>query len=1009
MGAEKNFVAIIGMSGLFPEAEDLDKFYDNLCKGHDAVREISETRLKYSTLYPFYNYQEIAHLDRVDQFDHAFFNLSKKEAECMDPGQRKLLELAAKAIMDAGYSLKTFKGSNTSVYLGGGVDSKYAKNIQEFDPSILTGNLNAMGAGRISYHLDLRGAAMMIGTACSSALAAVHHACHDIIGDEAEYALAGGFHVLYNFARKDEVNKLGTEALDGRAKAFDEKADGTGGGEGGGFVLLKRLDRAIRDNDNIHAVIRATACNQDGRTSNGLTAPSPTAQTAVITKAWKKAGIDPRSIEYIEAHGTGTKLGDPIEIQGITNAFGAFGINGDHRCAISSVKSNIGHLDNAAGIAGLIKCVLALKNGVHFPSVHFNKPNPFIDFEKSSTYVNSTFQPWVSKSGKRTAGVSSFGISGTNVHVVLEEAPSTRLAQARTEKHLLKISGKTLEAFRSNLAAVIDYLDKTDTELDHALYTLNAGRDDFKFREALLARSKSELISELRSLQKKDNASVQSFSEEDVQVIYLLSGEIIPGTVTNELKASSARFKEIFEDYASRLSKAPGAAASTVLTQLAIYKVMQEAGIAHHSIIATGIGKATRELIANEDNLLPVILRVENGDDDYKVPLDSDKLQAALAKIISTGKCVFVEIGEKHATLSNSLSKGQNEIPKPDVMVLMDGADLESAFVGLYNRGVIPDWKTHYQGRNMKKVSAPDYIFDPIRCWYKEPVEQPEKIFNSWFYDLEWMKREPLSRTTSVVKNWLMIMDNRGVGEALHQELLKQGHMVVPVYANGTFRKDKNGSYHISPASEADHIRLVDHLKLDGNLPDGIIHLGNCTAIDAMDDRLHERTLDEGLRSQFLFAKILDQKLSGSDFEFLMISSEACQVSDDDHTFFPLRAGALGFLRGLCSEYPLVKAKVIDVDASVTDTATVVQNILSEMNVETDCKVVAYRKHKRYVQALAPVKQHSIEQVAGPIMVKNKTYLITGGLNGLGYEIARALSEHVGCSLILTGRTKLPD
>jgi acyl transferase domain-containing protein len=419
---QKNSIAVIGMAGTFPEASNISEFYRNLRAGRDSIKQLSLGRICNSSLPYSKDYQVRGFLDRIDLFDHKFFNISLREAEQMDPTQRILLEKTCEAIWNAGYSLKEFEDTNTAVYLGGDPYADYPEVIENFDATIYSGNLHAMLCGRISYTLNLHGPSMMIDTSCSSSLVAVHEACQKLIHGEVDYAIAGGLFIITSFPEKARGDAdMGINSPDGRSKTFDAAANGTGGGEGGGLVVLKRLEDAERDGDNILAIIRGSAINHGGRRSNGITAPSPAAQTELLIKAWSSAGINPEEISYLEVHGTGTKLGDPIEFKGITDAFNHF-TEKKKFCALSAVKTNIGHLNNGAGIAGLIKCILSLNNQEIFPSLHFHQPSPFIDFENSAAYVNTRLVKWPAEKDERKCAVSSFGMSGTNVHVVVEES-----------------------------------------------------------------------------------------------------------------------------------------------------------------------------------------------------------------------------------------------------------------------------------------------------------------------------------------------------------------------------------------------------------------------------------------------------------------------------------------------------------------------------------------------------------------------------------------------------------
>lgn len=511
----KREIAIIGMSVKLPLIEDTDDFWRQLQNGADLIRDFPETRKSDTNRYLRYvnkksakeKYTQFACLEAIDQFDYRFFKLSLKEAALMDPGQRLFLETAWQVMEDAGYGGEKLKGSRTGVYVGFNSlsSSKYGSFIAEVDPPsqamALPGNLPLITASRISYLMDLRGPAVIIDTACSSSLVAVHFACQAIRNDECEMAIAGGVRV--NLLPLESEEKLGIEASDGKTKSFDDSSDGTGSGEGVLAILLKPLSKALMDHDHIYAVIKGSAINQDG-SSVGITAPNPAAQEDVIVRAWQDARIDPGTITLIEAHGTGTKLGDPIEIDGITRAFRQYT---DKRqfCAVGSVKTNLGHLDSAAGIAGLVKAVLSLKYRQLPPSLHFQKPNRRIDFIDSPIYVNNRLNDWQTEVSPRRCGVSSFGLGGTNCHLVLEEYIPAETPAETTMKGsaplLLVLSAKGETALRELLKKYAQYLQKQNNlELIDLCYTAGTGRGHYSHRLALIFTDLEELILKVESL-----------------------------------------------------------------------------------------------------------------------------------------------------------------------------------------------------------------------------------------------------------------------------------------------------------------------------------------------------------------------------------------------------------------------------------------------------------------------------------------------------------------------------
>ncbi|HEY0432213.1 MAG TPA: amino acid adenylation domain-containing protein, partial [Pyrinomonadaceae bacterium] len=425
-------VAVIGMSCRFPGATNLKQFWNNLHDGIESMRSLSDEELLASgisrELLSRPDYIKVgAVIDGIEDFDAGFFRMSPREAETTDPQQRIFMEVAWEGLEHAGYdpqrypgSIGVFAGANLSTYLLFNLDTRYASTVPGLP--ILLANDKDYLATHVSYKLNLRGPSLSIQTACSTSLVAIHMACQSLRNRECDMALAGG--ITVNVPQKTGYHYQldGPVSPDGHCRAFDAQAQGTVLGNGVGVVVLKRLADALRDGDCIDAVIKGSAINNDGATKVGFTAPSVDGQAEVIARALADAGVGPESIGYVEAHGTGTPLGDPIEIAALSKAFSSDMLPVGS-CAIGSVKTNVGHLDSAAGVAGFIKTVLSLKHGLLVPSLHYSTPNPEINFGRTPFYVNTSLRPWAvtSEGGTRRAGVSSFGIGGTNAHVVVEE------------------------------------------------------------------------------------------------------------------------------------------------------------------------------------------------------------------------------------------------------------------------------------------------------------------------------------------------------------------------------------------------------------------------------------------------------------------------------------------------------------------------------------------------------------------------------------------------------------
>ena len=502
-------IAIIGMSMKFPMANNKEEYWQNLKNGKDCVTFLPEYRkedadklAKYLGLGDDPKYFECAYIDEIDKFDYKFFRISPKEASLMDPHQRMFLQTAWGAIEDAGYGGDKIVGTRTGVYAGRSDlgDVSYKELVSEVEPQFfgtsIVGNTQAILPSRISYLLDLKGPSMVIDTACSSSMVALNMACQALRNKQCEMALVGGVR-LYHLPFEDRI-LMGIESSNGRTKTFDEASDGTGVGEGVAAILIKPLGQAVQDRDNIYAVIKGGAINQDGD-SMGITVPNANAQADVIDNAWKDAHIDPTTISYIEAHGTGTKLGDPIEIDGIQKAFEKY-TNRKQFCAIASVKTNIGHLYDLSGMASIIKAVIALNEKQLPPNIHFSSPNPNICFYNSPVYLNNTLQEWESEDMPRRCGVSAFGISGTNCHIVLEEYKKSEKDIEEKDKvpNIFTLSAKCKESLVEMLHSYKKFLEeKRNIFLDDICYTVNTGRGHYNYRIAIIARNKKELIEKI--------------------------------------------------------------------------------------------------------------------------------------------------------------------------------------------------------------------------------------------------------------------------------------------------------------------------------------------------------------------------------------------------------------------------------------------------------------------------------------------------------------------------------
>jgi len=505
-------IAVVGMAGRFPGARTLQQLWQNLQNGTESIRTLTDAELRAAGVSeeeladPDY-VRSAAVLDDVDLFDASFFGLSPRDAAIMDPQHRHFLECAWEALENAGYTPAGFAGS-IGLFAGSGMNSYLIHNLLRNRQLVSTagffllrqtGNDKDVLATRVSYQFDLHGPSINVQTACSTSLVAVHLACQSLLSCECDMALAGGVTIECPHGQGYLYRPGEILSRDGHCRAFDAGASGTIFSSGAGIVVLRRLVDAVRDRDTIHAIILGSAINNDGGRKVGYLAPSVDGQAEVITEALGVAEVGADSISYVETHGTGTAVGDPIEVKALTQAY-RLATNRKGFCTIGSLKTNVGHLDAAAGVAGLIKSTLALENRKIPASLHFQSPNPLIDFENSPFRVNNSLLNWDTAGQPRRAGVTSLGIGGTNAHVILEEAPARPQIDRKTSDQLIILSTKSPPSLENATGQLVTFLQENpETVLADVAFTLQAGRKSFPFRRALVARSSAEAASALEA------------------------------------------------------------------------------------------------------------------------------------------------------------------------------------------------------------------------------------------------------------------------------------------------------------------------------------------------------------------------------------------------------------------------------------------------------------------------------------------------------------------------------
>jgi amino acid adenylation domain-containing protein len=706
-------IAVIGMACRFPGAKNTEEFWRNLRAGVESISFFTDHELMSRGVDPEIlsktGYVKAGGvLENIEMFDAELFGFSSKEAEITDPQHRLFLECAWEAIEDAGYDPSNY-GGLIGVFAGAGSHT-YFHNLyskpeilqQVGSYRIMIGNDKDYLPTWVSYKLNLKGPSVAIQTACSTSLVAVHLACQSLLVGECDIALAGGVKINPTRNRGYFYQEGGILSPDGRCRAFDAKAQGTVGGDGVGILALKRLEDAIAERDNIRAVIRGSAVNNDGAMKIGYTAPSVEGQAQVIAEAMAVAGVPADTVSYVEAHGTGTILGDPIEIAALTRAFRS---ETNHRgyCAVGSVKSNIGHLDAAAGAAGLIKTVLSLEAGELPPSLHYDEANPRIDFEESPFYVNCKLSAWKAVKGVRRAGVSSFGIGGTNAHVIVEEATKVESEEGGREWRIIVQSGRTRQSLERAEERLCECLKETkDVKLADVAYTLQVGRRAMEERRVMICR---DVESAIAGLEKRENTWVRERRQEPGErgVVFLFPGQTTQyvgmgrGVYENEPayreeidrcsklteKLLGFEIREVLYPGREKEEWAKEELEQTRTGQVALYvveyglaKMLMDWGIEPELMVGHSLGEYVAATLAG-------VLRVEEG-------LKLLATRGKLMQRVREGRMVAVALSEEEAEslLIGGLSVAAVNGPR-QVVISGEAGEVEELEKSLKARGVV--------------------------------------------------------------------------------------------------------------------------------------------------------------------------------------------------------------------------------------------------------------------------------------------------------------------------------
>ncbi len=818
-------IAIIGISGRFPGADNLEEFWSNLASGKDLIRDLPESRIdELNKMLGEANqgrFMKGGHLDHVTLFEPEIFALSYEESKYIDPQHRLLLELVEEAILDSGYDPLKLSGQNIGVFLAMG-ENAYTPFFKSPSPMAFANMPTVSGAGRVAYLYNFAGPALNIDTACSSSLVALHNACQSLIRDETDAILIGGVSLDIFPVKIDDMEKLPIISHSQQIRTFDKDADGTILGEGGGIIFIKLVSKALEDGDPIHAIIKGSAINSDGRRSNGMSSPSEDGQADVILSAVKNADIDPLSISYIETHGTGTKIGDPIEVAGISQALNILGYK-KQSVPIGSLKTNIGHLDKAAGIANVIKAVLSLKNKKIPASLHFDEPNPLIRFEDSPVYVNDCLADWESDTVRRV-GVTSLGLIGTNAHVIVEEFLEEKRRASKEHPNIVRISARTRYSLENMMKNLRDYLVcHSELTLDDIAYTLNQGRRSYKHNFIAIVENTDDLINILNAsitekLQTKEKYWLYQQSKKKVPIV---SGFFIPDLEDVDLaqfKLLSEKqpgFKEYYDQSINDLNDQTVASDLEIQYIINMYsyaKLMETYSVKPVKVLGIGRGIIIADLISGKITLEECIEKVKNY---AKAVLAEKKVSEIVNKFLEE-KVNFLIVFAPDLRLTNLFTDLCVAEEKLGLLILKSEIySLYCALSEMIKEGLNVEWDKVYHGQNVKRLNLPGYVFDRKSFYLKSEINTQQDLFDD--FGLNEVACEKVLDAVNMHEQGICLLcpDNLGIEQFLARKQSQENHNIIQIRPGTEFKKNDERSYTIRPNCEEDFEALFKELSLN--------------------------------------------------------------------------------------------------------------------------------------------------------------------------------------------------
>uniref|UniRef100_A0A486XPY1 Malonyl CoA-acyl carrier protein transacylase n=1 Tax=Rheinheimera sp. BAL341 TaxID=1708203 RepID=A0A486XPY1_9GAMM len=1030
------------MAGQFPQSPDIKSFWKNICNGNELIKfynkdellthGLTENQINAANFVP-----AAATFDGIDEFDAAFFGIPPAEANLMDPQHRLLLQCAWSTLEDAGLvpgeleqPVGLFAGISANSYLLHDIIQN--PDIKLDDLTVLLCNEKDFAISRIAYKLGLRGPVMAVQTACSTSLVSVHLACQSLLNGECDVALAGAASVQVNnrFGYKCSDDSIFTP--DGHCRSFDEKGEGTLFGSGLGLVALKRLEDALEDNDQIYAIIKGTAINNDGANKVSYTSPSSTGQSEVIQEALDVSGVTADQIGYVEAHGTATPIGDPIEFHALQKVFGKQ-TSKKHFCYLGAVKSNIGHLDTAAGIAGLIKTALVLQTGKIPPTLHYTTPNPKLNIQDSAFKINTELETW-NASGEKYAGVSSFGIGGTNAHAILQSPPTSEKQNVLYSSSLqifpLSASTETaLTRMKANLWAHIT--QNSDIQDKDVAYTLQNARKNLAVREAIVAENRGELLEALAR-------SMESLTKQQ-KIGFCFPEELqFSADALTEMREAFSEFNEEYENCISLLQETDVASLpnDSHLRSFVIYMSLANSlirlGVNPSAFYGRGAGLLVCGCLAGVFSISDGVLLARQRDlpSTEKHTIDI-KLQTTTKPCFSAGSIqalstpqltslAFWEAIEPVADADTGLFEQlRNQHEYRFIELVLGRKEWCRTLCQCWESGHDVIWPQNIVPKSAKSTSLPTYPFDKNRFWVAKKdmsslhsdsssrTKATKRGIEKWCSVASW---EPAESTTISlqadkhrVTTVLVFNDELGVGQKLSEQIKQEVDKVLFVSAGNTFQELSDHHFIINPSQPAHYKKLFEVLKHRNSMPSNILHLwGLSKSVNAFS--LDSADMYLGFYSQLFLCQTLSQLGSQSSFTIKVCGNNTVDATPQDR-LHPEKAVFQAPTRSVNYEQPNLYLQFIDID--IDEVIAAEQNtqfVRTLLLPDTQERMVAFRRDLPWKQKFSTV---SVPQVRDyPLTVKsNGVYLITGGLGQLGLNIAKSLSRKAP-KILLIGRSK---